>query len=82
MNVGAAAEARDLSVYFEIYQQGSATGGSTDTEGTGGAWQWRLKSADDEIIASGENYSDHADCLRAVRLVRGTSCTTPIKDVR
>jgi uncharacterized protein YegP (UPF0339 family) len=68
-------------VYFEIYRQGSARGSDTQSEATGGEWRWRLKAANHEIIASGESYADHADCLRAVYLVRSTSSHTPIRDV-
>ena len=77
----AAAEARDRRVYFEIYQQESASGSSAQGDRAGGEWRWRLKSANHETIASGESYADHADCLRAVYLVRGTSSQTPIRDV-
>jgi uncharacterized protein YegP (UPF0339 family) len=64
-------------VYFEIYRQGS----DTQSGAGGGEWRWRLKAANNEIIASGESYADHADCLRAVYLVRSTSSHTPIRDV-
>jgi uncharacterized protein YegP (UPF0339 family) len=66
-------------VYFEIYRQDSASGG--DTPGADGGWRWRLKCANDETITSGESYADHAECLRAVYLIRGTSSHTPIRDV-
>lgn len=69
-------------MYFEIYRQGGASG--TDAPGApagGGEWRWRLKGANHEIITSGESYVDHADCLRAVYLVRSTSSHTPIRDV-
>ena len=68
-------------VYFEIYRQGSARGSGTQSEATDGAWRWRLKCANNETITSGESYADHADCLRAVYLVRSTSSHTPIRDV-
>jgi uncharacterized protein YegP (UPF0339 family) len=68
-------------VYFEIYRQSSAEGSDTRSGSTGGEWRWRLKAANNEIIASGESYADHADCLRAVYLVRSTSSQTPIRDV-
>ena len=67
-------------MYFEIYQHGSATGADTRSDLTGSEWRWRLKGANNEIIASGESYVDHADCLRAVYLVRRTSSHTPIRD--
>ena len=68
-------------MYFEIFQQGSARGSDTQSDITGGAWRWRLKGANDETITGGESYADHADCLRAVYLVRRTSSHTPIRDV-
>ena len=71
----------DVGVYFEIYQQRSAGGGDTQSSLTGGAWRWRLKGPNDEIIACGESYADHADCLRAVYLVRSTSSHTAIVDI-
>ena len=64
-------------MYFEIFQQPSGT----QSDLTGGAWRWRLKASDQEIITSGESYVDHADCLRAVYLIRSTSSHTPIRDV-
>ncbi len=71
----------ERSVYFEIYQQGSAGGSGTKSDLAGGAWRWRLKGANHETITSGETYVDHADCLHAVYLVRSTSSHTPIRDV-
>ena len=55
-------------MYFEIYRQG-------------GEWRWRLNCPDQEPITGAESYADHADCLRAVYLLRGTSSHTPIRDV-
>ena len=71
----------DRSVSFEIYQQESADDSGMQSDPTVGAWRWRLKSANHEVITSGESYADHADCLRAVYLVRRTSDHTPIRDV-
>lgn len=68
-------------MYFEIYQQAGGGDGSTQSELTGGAWRWRLKGANQETITGGESYAHHADCLRAVYLVRSTSSHTPIRDV-
>ena len=76
-----AAETGDTGVYFEIYQQAAPRGSGTQSEPTGGAWRWRLKCANQKTITSGESYADHADCLRAVYLVRSTSSHTPIRDV-
>ena len=68
-------------MFFEIYQEGSAGGSDPHGDVSGGAWRWRLKCANDETITSAESYVDHADCLRAVYLVRSTSCHTAIRDV-
>ncbi len=68
-------------MYFEIYQQGSQRGSDRQSEVAGGTWRWRLKCSNEQTITSGESYVDHADCLRAVRLVRSTSSHTPIRDV-
>ena len=68
-------------VYFEIYQEGSASDSGTQSELTGGGWRWRLKCANQQTITSAESYVDHADCLRAVYLLRNTSSHTPIRDV-
>jgi uncharacterized protein YegP (UPF0339 family) len=68
-------------VYYEIYQQGSAPGTGTQSAPTEGRWRWRLKGPNDETIASGESYEHHADCLRAVYLLRRTCSQTPIRDV-
>jgi uncharacterized protein YegP (UPF0339 family) len=68
-------------VYFEIYQQECETLSDTQSDPKGGPWRWRLKSAGHETITSAESYSQHADCLRAVLLVRRTSTHTPIRDV-
>jgi uncharacterized protein len=52
-------------MYFEKYQ-------------SGGEWRWRLKSANHEIIASGESYLSEADCDHAINLVKGTNVNTPV----
>jgi uncharacterized protein YegP (UPF0339 family) len=52
-------------MYFQKYQQSSQ-------------WRWRLKSANHEIIASGESYWNESDCDHAINLVRGTNGTTPV----
>jgi uncharacterized protein len=52
-------------MYFEKYQNG-------------GQWRWRLKSANHEIIASGESYWNEANCDHAINLVKGTTDLTPV----
>lgn len=68
-------------MHFEIYQEGSANGSGSESDLTGSAWRWRLKCPNGETITSGESYADHAECLRAVFLVRRTSSHTPIRDL-
>lgn len=52
---------------FEIYKN------------TNGHWQWRLKAANNKIVAdSGEAYYNKDDCLHAIGLVMDTNRTTPI----
>jgi uncharacterized protein YegP (UPF0339 family) len=36
-------------------------------------WRWRLRSDNNEIIASGESYKNEADCLHAIALVKASS---------
>lgn len=43
-----------------------------------GQWRWNLKSANHEIIASGESYTTKQNCMKAVSLVQSTSVTTPV----
>jgi uncharacterized protein YegP (UPF0339 family) len=46
---------------------------------TGGQWRWRLRAANNEIIASGESYRNKQDCLAAIALVKSTNANTPTK---
>jgi uncharacterized protein YegP (UPF0339 family) len=39
---------------------------------TAGQWRWNLRSANHEIIASGESYRHKADCEHAIALVKGS----------
>lgn len=55
-------------MYFEIYK-------------SGGQWRWRLKAANHQIIASGESYTEKANCIAAINLVKGTNSSTPVKEV-
>jgi hypothetical protein len=46
-------------MYFQIYKD------------TAGYWRWRLKAANHQIIATpGEGYTNKADCLSAISLVK------------
>ena len=58
-------------MHFEIYRQSGA--GSLD-------WCWRLRGANEGIVAFGEGYESRSDCLHAVDIVRGTNSLTPIVD--
>lgn len=52
-------------MYFEIYPSGLQ-------------WRWRLKAANHQIIASGEAYTNKADCLHAIDLMKQTTAATPV----
>ncbi len=52
-------------MYFQIYMSGLQ-------------WYWRLKAANNQIVAHGEGYFNKSDCLHAINLVRGTNQNTPI----
>ncbi|RYF76812.1 MAG: DUF1508 domain-containing protein [Comamonadaceae bacterium] len=52
-------------MYFEIYPSGTQ-------------WRWRLKSANHEIIASGESYVSKQGCLNGVALLKQTTSQTPV----
>lgn len=48
---------------------------------TGGQWRWRLRAANNKIIAdSGEGYNNEADCLAGINLVK-SSKDAPVKKV-
>lgn len=59
-------------MYFEIYREGM---GLLSTQ-----WRWRLRAANNEIIASGESYNNKQDCLHAVNLIKSTNAATPVKE--
>lgn len=69
-------------MYFEIYQGGPDNGHGSHAGGLlsalQGEWRWRLKSANHQIIASGEGYANKNDCIHAIDLVRGTTLGTPV----
>jgi uncharacterized protein YegP (UPF0339 family) len=48
----------ERSAKFEIYQ-------SDD-----GAWRWRLRAPNNEILASGQGFREKRDCERSVTLVQ------------
>lgn len=47
-------------MYFQKYQSGVQ-------------WRWRLRAANHEIIASGEDYWNESDCDAAIALVKSSS---------
>jgi uncharacterized protein YegP (UPF0339 family) len=47
-------------MYFETYHDSD------------GYWRWRLVAANNRIIAVGEGYHNHTDCLHAVNLVKSS----------
>jgi uncharacterized protein len=46
------------SAKFEIYQD--------DT----GAWRWRLRAPNNEILGSGQGFREKRDCERSINLVK------------
>jgi|GEM_PF-287572 len=67
---------------FEIYREGGGLlGNALLGMGTKGQYRWRLRSSgNNEIIASGEDYVNKADCQHAINLVKGTNALTPVVD--
>lgn len=47
----------------------------------GQRWYWRLRAANNEIVAVGEAYNSPAGALHAVDLVQGTDSSTPIRQL-
>jgi uncharacterized protein len=46
-----------------------------------GQWRWRLFAANNQNIAnSGEGYTNKADCLSAINLVKG-SANAPVQEL-
>lgn len=41
-------------------------------------WYWHLRSANHEIIATGEGYTTEAGCLHVIGLVMDTNRQTPV----
>ena len=58
---------------FEVYRQNSGEGS--------GLWCWRLQASNGEVIASGEPYPRHEDCLHAIALVRAANIMIPVVDL-
>lgn len=58
-------------MHFEIYRQSGAGSHS---------WCWRLRGANEGIVAFGEGYESRSECLEAIDIVRGTNSLTPIVD--
>ncbi|MEH6415909.1 YegP family protein [Pseudomonas sp. CGJS7] len=67
---------------FEIYREGGGglLGNALAGLGTKGQYRWRLWSDNHEIIASGEDYVNKADCQNAINLVKGTNALTRVED--
>ncbi len=57
-------------MYFQIWK--------SDNDGQ---WYWRLRAANNEIIAHGEGYQNKSDCQHAIDLVKSTSATTPVREL-
>ncbi|MEH6420986.1 DUF1508 domain-containing protein [Pseudomonas sp. CGJS7] len=67
---------------FEIYREGNGLLGLAALAGSGskGQYRWRLWSANNRIIASGEDYVNKAHCQEAIDLVKGTNALTEVVD--
>ena len=51
------------------------------TKPKGKPFRWRLQADNNEILAQGQAYKSHADCLGAINLVRDASIVSaPIED--
>lgn len=59
-------------MYFEIYSE-------SGIDGSKGAWRWRLKGGNHEIMAQGEDYVNKSDCEDAVDKLKSTTTSTPVK---
>ena len=59
---------------FEIYRQPQA---ASEID----LWCWRLQASNGEVIASGEPYPFHHECLNAIALVRAANIMTPVVDL-
>ena len=58
---------------FEIFRQSETA--------ERGPWSWRLQASNGEVIASGEPYPFHHECLNAIALVRAANIMTPVVDL-
>ena len=47
-----------------------------------GEWRWRLKSANGQIIATGEGYKDKTVCEDAIASVKKTATTAKTVEVK
>lgn len=52
-------------LHFEIYRAGAE-------------WTWRLRTGNNELIASGDSYVTREDCLHAIEVVMSTTQGTPL----
>jgi len=59
---------------FEIFRQTGAADAQAE-------WSWRLQASNGEVIASGEPYPFHHECLNAIALVRAANIMTPVVDL-
>ncbi len=57
-------------MYFELYSD------------VRGEWRWRLKSSNGNIIADGsEGYRNKSDAEHGINLVKGTTSSTPVREI-
>lgn len=70
-------------MYFEIYKEGNTLSGLLASGSpTAGQWRWRLKAANNQVIASGESYHNKTDCMHALALLQQTTVATPIRELQ
>ena len=55
--------------YFEIYKD------------SGGRWRFRLKAANNEIVAVSESYNSHQACLNGISAVKRAAKTKIVKEL-
>ena len=44
-------------------------------------WRWRLKAANNEIVAASEGYKNKQDALDTIELIKSSAATAPIRNV-
>src|SRR5262245_35986753 len=55
---------------FEVYKD------------AGGDFRWRLKSANGQIVASGQAYSSKVACMRGIEVIKNGAASAKIEEVK